>query len=257
MALQLYTVIDKLRPYIKAICSMESQPGERNPALRVLPDTCVELFINYRDAPLTANVAGSLVTSRMSSFMDVEMLPGSGCIAVCFYPAAAWHFFSMPMNAITNGIIGLEHVWGTMAGEVEERIASARDNKERVTIIQQYLLRLFYTGYSNDKAVEHCLWQLNLFKGQLSAADLADKAGLSQRQLARRFNDRLGLAPKEYTRVSRFMHSLEVLKNNPAQSLTEIAYESGYYDQAHCIHEYREFAGLTPGELRAASHVLY
>ncbi|MDX2048027.1 MAG: hypothetical protein SFU87_14650 [Chitinophagaceae bacterium] len=39
--------------------------------------------------------------------------------------------------------------------------------------------------------------------------------------------------------------------------LTEIAYESDYYDQAHYIHDCREYSGYTPGQLIAANNCLY
>jgi AraC-like DNA-binding protein len=66
----------------------------------------------------------------------------------------------------------------------------------------------------------------------------------------------MGLSPKEYLRVSRFLHSLEVLKKDNSH-LTGVAYESGYYDQAHFIHEYKVFSGLTPGELKMTGNILY
>ena len=36
------------------------------------------------------------------------------------------------------------------------------------------------------------------------------------------------------------------LRQYPGQSLTQIAYECGYYDQAHFIRDFKEFTGTTP-----------
>ncbi|WP_432714588.1 AraC family transcriptional regulator [Pedobacter sp.] len=41
-----------------------------------------------------------------------------------------------------------------------------------------------------------------------------------------------------------------MIQNNTAgQSLTQIAFASGYYDQAHLCNEIKEYAGLTPTQL--------
>jgi AraC-like DNA-binding protein len=67
----------------------------------------------------------------------------------------------------------------------------------------------------------------------------------------------VGFSPKEFARITKFIHSLTHLKKYPAMSLTEIAYESGYYDQAHYIHDCRAYSGYTPGQLHAAADCLY
>jgi AraC-like DNA-binding protein len=124
-------------------------------------------------------------------------------------------------------------------------------------ILQQYLLKELKKNYKEDKTIEYCLWQINCAKGQLSIGNLSDTAGISNRQLLRRFNDQVGLTPKEFARITKFINSLSILKKYPAMSLTEMAYESGYYDQAHFIHDYKEFSGYSPGQLLASNHCVY
>src|SRR5690606_9364089 len=90
MNLQLYPIIPKLRPYIKLICTMDCEDDADTRHIRVLPDTCVELFVNYTGTPVA--IIGdelyrrSIVTFRMSRPMDVQMRKGSGCLAICFFP---------------------------------------------------------------------------------------------------------------------------------------------------------------------------
>lgn len=264
MRLRLYDIMESLQPYVKVICSMESEPGETLSPFRVLPDTCIELFINYVDAApalisaqATTTDSRSFIVSRMNHFMDVQSPGKTGFIAVCFYPAAARHFFSLPMDALTNSVTGLHHIWGRLAAELEDRIATAANNEGRVAILQQCLINQLTKNYHADKAVDYCLWQLNLVRGQLPVGTLAEKTGISSRQLARRFHNEVGLPPKEFARITKFIHSLAVLKKYPALSLTEIAYESGYYDQAHFIHDYKAFSGYSPRQLLHSGNALY
>ena len=49
-------------------------------------------------------------------------------------------------------------------------------------------------------------------------------------------------------RAIRFEEIRKRLMFDPDQSLTAIAHEFGYTDQAHFIHDFKELAGRTPGE---------
>ena len=53
-----------------------------------------------------------------------------------------------------------------------------------------------------------------------------------------------GLTPKFLARVLRFRHVLSRVET--CASFADLALDCGYYDQAHCINEFREFAGRTP-----------
>ena len=74
---------------------------------------------------------------------------------------------------------------------------------------------------------------------------------LSARQLQRLYREYVGIPLAHYRRVRRFDRFLAALSRHPREQLTDLAYASGYYDQAHCIREVRRISGLTPGRLRA------
>lgn len=265
MHFAIHHIIPALQPYVKDICSIWHDAGEQVPLRRVLPDTCVELFINYGGDKLAAidgrssfSSSGSFITSRMNYYMDVQMMAGTGCIAVCFHPGAAHHFFKVQMSELVNATVSLEQLWKGLASEIEERVARCTTGIERVQVVQQWLLNILMKNYAGEQnEFEYSLWQINLLKGQLKIAELTKKISISQRQLSRQFNAFTGLSPKEFARISRFVHAIPVLKQVSQDGLTQAAYESGYYDQAHFIHDCKEFTGLTPGELIAAPNIVW
>ena len=264
MQFHLYNINPLLQPFVKMICSMENENDScTSSSFRVLPDTCIELFVTYAGSRQSVSVdglqqrPGCFIVSRMSKYMDVQSTGRSGFISVCFHPGAAAHFFPVAMHEVTDMVVGLNDLWKNTAVEMEERVVCAINNEERVSIVQHYLLEQLEKQTKPAKDVEHWLWQVNYFKGQISVEELSRKVNISQRQLGRRFNQTVGLSPKEFSRVTRFIHSLTFLKKYPSLSLTEIAYESGYYDQAHFIHDYKDFSGHTPGEMVSGAGVLY
>jgi AraC-like DNA-binding protein len=264
MQMLLYDIDPRLQPFIKAISSMELFASDGISVFRVLPDTCVELFFNYKSGRLATVAgktmftgAGSFVTSRMCSFMDVQMLPDTGCIAICFYPGMAHYFFDMPMSELSDTTIGLDTLWRNDAAEIEDRIAGCDNNRQRVFLIQEYLLKRLSENEKPRNDFDYSLWQIGLQKGRLQIKDIARKTHISERQLNRQFHAFLGLSPKEYARMSRFLESLNALKKPGPDKLTAIAYESGYYDQAHFIRDCKAFAGLTPKEIARSVHLVF
>lgn len=265
MQYQEYVIAENLKPFVKVIWSMESDSSVLDGApIHILPDSCVELVVHFKDpykttfSDNTITVQSqSFVVAQMKSFMKIQSYGKTGIIAVRFSALGAYHFFKTPMKEITNGETELRNVWNDMAGEIEEKIYLAKTTHQRSQIIQHYLqIQLSRNGYF-DKAIEFCVDEIKQAKGQVSVEALADKVGISNRQLVRRFDKCIGLSPKEFVRITKFISSLDTMNYSKSKSLTEIAFESGYYDQAHFIHDFREFSGFTPTDYLASSNVVY
>jgi AraC-like DNA-binding protein len=239
---------------------MECEDDADTSYIRVLPDACVELFLNYTSTPVA--IIGnelhkrSIVTFRMSRPMDVQMRKGAGVVAICFHPGMAYKFIQIPMHALSDTTTALADIWDCMAAEIEDKMAGSSNNEERISLVQKYLFKELGNG-KDDFQIVHCLRQVRLSEGLIPVGRLVSETGLSQRHLSRKFQEYVGLSPKEYLRVSRFIHSLDHLKRYPVFSLTEVAYKSGYYDQAHFIRDYKDYTGYTPRQVVRARHILY
>ncbi len=91
-------------------------------------------------------------------------------------------------------------------------------------------------------------------KGQTSIDSLIRNIGISGRQLERKFNRLVGLTPKTFSRILRFQNVLNLLNRNHFQVLTTLGLECGFYDQAHFIHEFKEFTGQSPTAYFSKEH---
>jgi transcriptional regulator GlxA family with amidase domain len=79
---------------------------------------------------------------------------------------------------------------------------------------------------------------------------MAHRAGLSTRQFERRFRQAVGISPKLFSRMQRFQRVFSALEESGAK-WADAAVECGYYDQAHLIRDFQEFAGKPPAALLA------
>jgi AraC-like DNA-binding protein len=259
-----YSVHAALAPFVKCIWSQESDRAIFNSGReRVLPDSCVELVFHFHDPFLTFFPDGSnalqphaFVVGQMKRFLEIEPAGRMGIIAVRFLARGAYLFFRRPLNEVAAGIVDLEDIWKERAHELMERIALAPGMTERVAIIEETLLGLLAQNGRYDWIVDRCLQLIDAERGQINVADLAVGLGLSNRQLTRRFQHTVGLCPKEYARVSRFLHVVRCLSDHEPRTLTDTAVTCGYFDQAHFNHEFREMAGMAPGEFLNSPNVV-
>jgi AraC-like DNA-binding protein len=258
-----YAIPPPLSPFVKSIWSFEGRGTVHEKAReRILPDACVELVIhfchpfrNYFADGTTNLQPGSFVVGQMKRFLEIGPCEAIGFVAVRFHARGAYLFFRPPLTEITNSVVPLTEIWNARADEYTERVALARGMPARVRIVEEMLLEALRGNGSRDCAVERCVQFIQNASEPIAVAELASMLCLSSRQLARRFQNAVGMSPKEFLRVNRFIRAARLLCDRANTSLTETAYESAYFDQAHFNHEFREFADMTPGEFMVAKNV--
>jgi AraC-like DNA-binding protein len=103
-----------------------------------------------------------------------------------------------------------------------------------------------WTESAGDPAVDFALDAIARRPQAANIAAVADRIGLSSKRLVERFKTAVGVAPKRYCRILRFQHALKCAERGRRVDWTQIAVGCGYFDQAHFIHDFRSFAGITP-----------
>ena len=81
-------------------------------------------------------------------------------------------------------------------------------------------------------------------------ACIASQLGLDPVYLSKRFRRHFGCNPAEYRMRCRLRTAMERLRQS-ASSLSQIAQESGFFDQSHFTHAFKERFGHSPGVYRS------
>ena len=170
-------------------------------------------------------------------------------MGVRFRPGRWSAVLAVPGERIVDAIVPLEDLWGARARRLLERLANTSFIEECARAVESALPHEIAAG-----PVERAIAFLERAGGSAGVDDLARAAGLSARQFRRICLEKTGFTPKFLARILRFRHAAASLDS--ATSAVDLALDSGYYDQAHLIRDFREFAGRTPGMFRVVTLLL-
>jgi AraC-like DNA-binding protein len=165
-----------------------------------------------------------------------------------FQPTGFYRLFHIPLPELTNLTPDAVDVVGPEITILYEQLHQAGTLQEMVRLAETFLLQKM--GRSQPfHPVQTAAAALVDHHGLLNLAALVSASHLSRRQFERTFTEQVGVPPKLFSRIVRFTHALERKYREPHRSWTDIAYEAGYYDQMHLIHDCRAFTGETPSAL--------
>lgn len=251
MHYQLYLPSASLSSLIKCYWSLEGQelPGTHQ---RVFPDGCIELvfhygglFRKYHENGTIHTQPRSFIHGQLTRFIEIGSSGKVGIFSVRFRPHGLISFTNISTHEINDDNIQVTDIWGAEGRELESRMLEAANNEQRVQIIEQFLLgQLQATATSG--LIKHCVLLINQANGVINIEDLSASLNIGRRHLERQFIDAVGLNPKQYARITRFQHVLSLVEQKRYHTLTTLAHNTGFYDQAHFIKDFREFTGLSP-----------
>jgi len=242
-----------LQPFVECIWTLSGAASEAvGQPERILPDGCIELIFHRGDRfrRLDQLQPHCFVVGQMVEPAFVQMSSRIEVVGIRFHPGGTYPFFAFPMHELSHRFIPVAEIWGPLGRELEEKVLGASSIPEAIHVVARELeRRLISARVAKNRAQVLASVQV-CQHGTLSVRDLARQGGLSERQLEREFNDVVGLTPKMFSRILRFQHVFEALEKDV--KWVDIAFECGYYDQAHLIADFRQFAAATPTEFDLA-----
>ena len=142
----------------------------------------------------------------------------------------------------------MEKLFGKDGQEIEQKVLNADSTSEKIKLIEAFLINRLTDIETVDRIVKSTVETILTANGQLSIDDLSKQTNINRRQLERKFSSTIGLSPKKLSKTIRLQATLKILLNKKFTSLTTLAYQHEYYDQAHFIKDFKELTGLTPKE---------
>jgi AraC-like DNA-binding protein len=227
------------------------------PQERRLPDGSVTVTINLRDDCIRIydqqrpdqfqSYRGCILAGAHSTFTIIDTTSRAAMLGIVFKPGGAGPFVAVPLAELQNQAIALETIWGAESQRLRERLLAASTVEQRFALLEQTLLARLAPVRMTPAAVSYALREFQRLPHSPTMAVVAERIGLSQTRFIHVFRDAVGLTPKQFCRVRRFQRVLRGLESGAPVRWAELASSYGYFDQAHLIHDFQAFSGLTPG----------
>ncbi len=237
-----------LAPYVRFYWVLESDEPYCH---RSMADGCAEMVFHYKgsfnEITLSEQTERSFNAGLHGPSQNYRRFitnKGFGIFGVYLYPFALPQLFSIPANELSNQMPDLATLFGADGRELEEKIIMAESNLQRVTILSSYLEKKL-KNITSQQAVVSVINEIIHSKGLMPVDELAKRSFLSMRQFERNFKSFSGFSPKLYSRIIRFQMATQNYGASH-KTLTDIAYDCGYYDQSHFIHDFKQFSGYHP-----------
>ena len=204
---------------------------------------------------LTARMSGKpdqLVSADCLSIVGLTTQPmhlvsqGPLClISIELAAGLACRFLNASLTSFTNTIWPAEAAFGLPARQLERQLTEQPNVTLRVDLLTDFLARVLLLSTTVNSWVEYAVGTINRQAGLVNLSDLCQKLGYSHRHVDKQFLTHVGVTPKLFSRVIRFQKAYKQLITKPPLHPADL-YQT-YYDQPHYIHEFKHFAGHTPG----------
>jgi len=257
MNLQLFYPSLKLQSYIKCYYLSESDYTDYVKDV-FYADGCVEVVFHigldfYRDEE---KECWAKVIGQITQPLTMKAKGRGRSFGIWFWPHTFSLFSDFSVNVLNDKAIALDNVFNQTFIDFVRNSMHENDIESLVRETNSCLLKKLKVPVNplKERIAAHAVQYIVNEKNNSNLDKLVSECNISNRYLQKMFLERIGFSPKFFIRITRFQRALHYVVNCQTDSLTNLAHQAGYYDQAHFIREFKEFTGISPSQFRLTGH---
>jgi AraC-like DNA-binding protein len=261
MAIWLREPGPQLTPFIELFWFCHDDVTRPHGLERILPAGRAQLIVNLIEDETRAydplaiarceSTSGTILAGVRSRFSIIDTAEQQHAAGICFRPGGTYPFFDAPANEVAGANVPIEFLWSARRTSIlRERLLAAPTPSAKLDVLE----RTSAEAFVRDRIHPAVAYALRIFRCGPQATTIAsvtNAVGLSPKRFIERFKIEVGMTPKTYCRIRRFQRALRAAHAGADIDWPEVALSCGYFDQAHFIHDFREFAGITPTRYQA------
>lgn len=230
-------------------------PKERQ---QVLSDGCMDMIFNLGDEVFRILLNDeyqlqprSFILGLITEPMWIQPAGAVETFAVRFHPGCFSHFTRTAMRDLADKDTDLRFLFDQhKVALIESEINRAKDTADRITIIENFLYEILRETTNIEDLVISMIDKILQTDGTVSIKEILKDNPGQRRNLERKFIGQVGTSPKQLCRAIRFQKTLKTMLDSN-RTLTDVGYESDFYDQAHFIKDFKDFTGVSPKQFYA------
>jgi len=217
----------------------------------VVPDGRLEIILHLADPFYRVEADGqhvqprALLSGQLTAPITLRAGVATDIVGIRFRTAAAKSVLAFPLGELTDRVESLDVVTPKLSVALYAAAQRARAPEARTAALSQALAR--FVRHAPDALASAVVRSLDTTQ-RPKVGLIADRFGVTARTLERRVRESTGLPPNVMRRVLRFRRAFHMLDSAPPGTWARVAVRAGYFDQAHLIRDFRQFAGAPPSE---------
>ncbi len=235
---------------------LHGSPSDVSPANICIPKGTVELIVTLNNGKTEVlsdegwtELENVIVVGIQSSAVTWRIYGGTQKFGIRLKPETFLLLFGLPVADLYQKYVGIESLVGNRLNWFINMLREAPDTQARIQMVESFLCKKLAIGKAGESQLTRALRTIWKEEGNISTASLSKSVYLGERQLQRLFKNTVGISPKLYSRIIRFRSAYEQAISGKSPGWTDVAYNSGYTDQAHFVKDFKTFTGHTPTAL--------
>lgn len=219
---------------------------------KLLPVTNVDIVLNLSNTMTYRGEFGETkappysFTSIKNQYRILNQAGRLNSFGISFYPAGLFPFIKKPLEEFGDQTIDLATAASEFCTRLEYGLNPERDSIAQTNQIEKIVENFIDPQMIPNRQTNEIFATFTATIGKSNINEYCQKYGVNPRKLQRMFRKYCGINPIVYKRIKRFQRVVHYLIKNRPNDLTSIAYDYGYYDQAHFINDFKIFSGSTP-----------
>jgi AraC-like DNA-binding protein len=211
----------------------------------IIADACSDIVVVGHEPP---HVAGPATRTHF-----VTVAPSSLVVGIRFLPGAARAVFGCDATELLDEHADLHGVCGRAGSQLGDTLLAAPSTDAARAALEAWVRTRIDSTRRRDAEALHAARALLADRRQ-SVQSLGDSLGWSARRLHRELTATSGYGPKQLQRILRLQLVLRRARASRRSTLSSLALDAGYADQAHMTRDFRDITGFTPRELLTRSN---
>lgn len=243
-----------LRPFIAHYTLLRTSDNTTPDELQIIPDASGCIVCAFNGVKWEFRLWGP--TSQVMT-VSKQKNPFSFMFFIEFRPCGAHQFLGIPLSSLHNSILNLDHVDQVLTNNLRTCLEQA-DWKTFSFLKPLNMLFLNRLKPSTDlDLTQYITHKIINSHGLYRIRQLSCMTSYSERHLNRVFTKNAGMNIKLFSRLARINKACHILKYGTERSLTHIAHELNFYDQAHFTHDFKAVCGSSPAAYFREQSVFY
>lgn len=212
-----------------------------------VPDGCIDIIFHYKrdGSEVGADFYGTTLVPH-----ELKCYKGCCHFGVRFMLGIVPAITDVYMKDIVDKVIPFEQL--SKLKQLPYQIAQEKSFMDQINFfVDVYVSECCAQNRLNREDLNiYLIQQMVKRNGNITVEEMSEKLGYSVSYIEKSFKNTIGITPKKFSKIIRVQSLISVLNlmKNPDFDGTALAYDYGYYDQSHMIHEFKQFSTKAPGE---------